>query len=101
MTRPWTSGPDCPKCKMTGTGGTMIRGVDPVAPPGCVCQACGHGWEGTPEERERAEASDRAWDAECAREAEAEKERRVSDAAKAQARSLYEAAGRPVPEWAR
>lgn len=100
MTRPWTSGPACPKCGLSGTGSTLLDGA-PVAPPACICTACGHAWAGTPEERERAEASDRAWAAECERAECCEREKAQRERDVAQARSLYEAAGRPLPEWLR
>lgn len=99
MIRPWTSGPPCPRCAIPGCSRHPALGVLP--PPQVVCVACGHVWEGTVEDRARAEASDAAWDAEEEREARVARERREIEAAKERARELYTAAGRPVPEWAR
>lgn len=71
---------------MPGPSGTLI-----------VCGGCGVLWEGTAAERAQADGAQAAFDAEC----EAEAQREAARADREQARSLFVAAGKPVPAWLR
>lgn len=69
---PWADNPSCPKPGCRGPGVTRAFAprpecYDPADPALLVCCACGDSWRGSPEEVERAQAADAAWEAEMQR----------------------------------
>ena len=66
-----------------------------------VCAACGLVWQATPEEYAQADAADRAHEERREREEREAREREQAAKDRAQARAMFEAAGRPVPAWLR
>ena len=59
MAQKTTGAPRCPQCR--GEAAAYDRDFRPMPSPALWCAHCGHRWDGTPEERERAEAADAAW----------------------------------------
>ena len=54
-----TVAPKCPHCR--GEAAAYDRDFRPMPALALWCAACGHRWDGTAEERQRAEACDAAW----------------------------------------